>query len=157
MWPNFLLLYYFALGPIQLANDSLPPSNVAVVNFVKLNLGKKVGRGECWDLANGALMKAGAIWDHKFKFGKIINPGSDIFPGDIVQFSGVKLKHHLNDQIVTETMLQHTAIIYSVIAPGIYEIAQQNTGGRSGKKVSLSRLTLQDKVKGTIVFFRPQP
>jgi hypothetical protein len=148
---------FFLIPAIDFTQDSLPPVNRAILSCVKTTIGKKVGRGECWDLANLALNQAGANWDHKMTFGKQIMPDkSPVLPGDIIQFSGVRLKHIENGQVIIENMQHHTAVVYSVIEPGVYEMAQQNTGGRNGKKVSLTRLTLKYLIKGQIKFYRPQ-
>jgi hypothetical protein len=151
------LLCNSIFGSSNQNTDSLPPLNGVVRNFVQTTIGKKIGRGECWDLANAAMSKAGATWNHQFIFGKLVDPNSAIlYPGDIIQFYGVKLKYQKNGQTIIETMKQHTAIVYRVIAPGIFEIAQQNTGGRSGKKVSLSEFDLKTISKGYIKCYRPE-
>lgn len=55
-------------------------------------MGKKVGKGECWDLAAGALNEVSAKWESPYEFGNEINDKNEIvFPGDIIQFEGVKL------------------------------------------------------------------
>src|SRR4051812_6439423 len=57
--------------------DNVPDLNLKVYSFVKSSLGKKIGRGECWDLAAQALDKAGASWDGQFGFGDKIDPLKD--------------------------------------------------------------------------------
>ena len=52
--------------------DSIPELNKQVIDFVKSKISKKVGRGECWDLASEALKSIDAHWDGRYKFGKEI-------------------------------------------------------------------------------------
>jgi hypothetical protein len=140
--------------------DTLPPLNREVINYVESVIGKKVDRGECWDLANQALTRINAQWDHQFKYGKLLNPSKDtIYPGDIIQFKDVLVEYvtHKDDgSIVTtkETMGQHTAIVYRVNGPGDFQIAHQNTNF-SGRKVGISRLVLKNIKKGKYWIYRP--
>ncbi len=135
-------------------NDSIPYLNNGVIDFVNFYMGKKVGRGECWDLAAEALDKVGAKWDGVYKYGKRINPKKEkVFPGDIIQFEKVKVIYYLNGVKYTSKMAHHTAVIYSVIAKGKYTIAHQNTQ-ISGRKVGLSDLKLKDIVKGKYYIYR---
>src|SRR6185369_362308 len=95
--------------------DSLPELNQQILDFVNAHLKKKVGRGECWDLAAEALDQAGAKWNHKYKYGIRINPDSAaVFPGDIIQFEGVKLAFVKDGKKSWEQMYHHTAVIYSI-------------------------------------------
>lgn len=142
----------------SLFNDTIPPVplvNNEILNFVNTKINKKVGRGECWDLAAEALNASGAKWDGKFKFGKEINSDLDsVYPGDIIQFKGVKTKYMENGIKYTENMTQHTAIIYSVKGKGVFDLAHQNTHF-SGKKVGISELDLKNIVKGKYIIYRP--
>ncbi len=140
----------------QISEENIPPANKEIIEFVNSVIGKKVDRGECWDLANKALLKTGAKWDHKFVYGNLVHPEKDdIFPGDIIQFYGVKMKYNKDKDAYSETMTKHTAIVYKVKERGVYYIAQQNTGGRSGKKVSIGELDLKNVIKGKMKFYRP--
>lgn len=49
--------------------DSTPELNKKIVDFVNANMNKKVGRGECWDLAAQALNTNHAKWDRKLNYG----------------------------------------------------------------------------------------
>lgn len=147
-------------GQSFFAQDTLPPLNRAVIQYVETVIGKKVDRGECWDLANQALTRINATWDHHFKYGKLLNPQKDtIFAGDIIQFKDVLVEtitHHDDGSvsISKETMGQHTAIVYRVNAPGDYQIAHQNTSF-SGRTVGISRLVLKNIKKGKYWIYRP--
>lgn len=137
------------------SQDSIPAINKQIIEFVKSTIGQKVDRGECWDLANKALTLVGAEWNHEYKYGKLLNPKKDaIYPGDIIQFEGVKVKYKDGNTTYTETMDHHTAIVYRVIQKGVYELAHQNTGF-SGRKVGLSTLDINNIIKGKMSIYRP--
>jgi hypothetical protein len=53
--------------------DSIPAMNKQIIEFVKTKIKKKIGTGECWDLAAEALKIVNAKWDMKYKFGKEID------------------------------------------------------------------------------------
>ncbi len=156
---NFLLAFSFIC---TFAFAQLPNTNQKVVKYVKSVIGKKVDRGECWDLANAALTASNAKFDRSSKktiytYGKKLNPGKDeILPGDMIQFEKVKLKYKIGNAEYREQMPHHTAIIYKVYDKGHYQLAHQNTSF-SGKKVGLSNLKLENVSKGKMYFYRPQP
>ncbi len=133
----------------------IPATNQTIVDYVTSVIGKRVDRGECWDLANAALTKAKAKWDKNFKYGNLVDPlKDDIYPGDLIQFENVTLKYDKDGKHFKELMAHHTAIVYQVIAKGEYQIAHQNTG-QHGRKVGISELKLIDIIKGKVKFYRP--
>ena len=149
-----LILSVFTLK-ISYSQNDIPELNKEIVEYVKSVEGKKVERGECWDLANQALLLVNADWDKAFVYGNKIDPKKDkIFPGDLIQFDNIKIKYTEGNTTYTETMGQHTAIVYKVLGDDIFEIAHQNTEF-SGKKVGISELNLNYIVKGKIFFYRP--
>lgn len=135
--------------------DQVPELNQKMLAFVKASLNKKIGRGECWDLAAQGLNSIGASWDKSYGFGKEVDPGKDcIYPGDIVQFEGVKIQYQKGNTIYWEEMDHHTAVVFKVNARENYVLAEQNTS-TLGKKVGLSNLELKNVLKGTYKVFRP--
>jgi len=136
--------------------DSVAPElNRKIVSLAREQIGKTVDRGECWDLAALVLNKTGADWDRKYKFGEEVNPEQDcIYPGDIIQFEGVKIKYTRGNVTYEETMGHHTAIIVVVREKGVYVLAHQNTG-TSGRKVGTSDLDLKTIIKGKFTIYRP--
>jgi hypothetical protein len=135
--------------------DNIPELNQKIVSFVKSKMTQKVGRGECWDLAAEALNNAGANWDKKYGFGKLIDPKKDcVYPGDIIQFKNVVVQTKQGNAYVFETMEKHTAIVYEVKKRQSYIIADQNNG-RTGKKVSVSPFEIQNITRGSIKVYRP--
>ena len=148
------LLVFFTLA-FKTDCDNVPALNKTVHAFVKSSLGKKLGRGECWDLAAQALNKAGADWDGQFGFGKKVDPLREcIYPGDVIQYRNVRVQYRIGDTFYGEEMDQHTSIVYEVKEKGSYVVAEQNTS-RLGRKVGLSDLALDNVKKGKLQFFRP--
>ena len=135
--------------------DSISPLNKEIISYVTSQLNKKVGRGECWDLASYALNKVGAKWDGLYVYGRKLMPGECIQPGDIIQFKNVKLSYSIGKQTFTEDMKQHTAIIFAVKNADEVVLAHQNTGF-SGKKVGKSPLVFSTIYKGTYSIYRPE-
>ncbi len=151
------LLFAFTLLIGISIQAQTPTLNQKIINYVAAQIGKKVDRGECWDLAYEALTRSKCDWDGKFTYGKKLNLKKDtIYPGDIIQFTNVTIKYTVNRTVFKETFKQHTAIVYQVISPGNYKIVHQNNAF-SGKKVGLSDLKLSNKTTGTIEIYRPQP
>jgi hypothetical protein len=137
------------------AQPGIPALNEQIIAFVNSKLKKKVGRGECWDLAAEALNQAGATWDGNMGFGQVVDPKTGvIYPGDIIQFEKVQVKYTVGNMNFAESYPHHTAVVYKVLADGSYEIAQQNTS-ETGQKVGIGKLDLKTVTKGQLTFFRP--
>ncbi|MBI2257517.1 MAG: hypothetical protein HYU67_01290 [Flavobacteriia bacterium] len=152
----FLILILFYSFDFKSQTDSLPELNEQIFLFVKSQIGKRVGRGECWDLAKIPLTKFNAKWDGKFDFGKELDWKKDkILPGDIIQFQNVQIEYQDGSRVIKESYPQHTAIIYQVISKNEYFVAQQNTE-TNGKKVSIDKLYFDKIRKGKILVYRPE-
>jgi hypothetical protein len=135
--------------------DTVPELNKQVIAFVKSTLGKKIGKGECWDLAAQALNTVHAQWDKNYIFGKEINVASEcIYPGDIIQFEGVELEYEKKGVFYKEDLAHHTAIIYEVKDKQSFVLAEQNTDNY-GRKVGLNSFELKNIRKGKYKIFRP--
>ena len=153
----FFFLVIFLPSTQAIAQENIPELNKRIIEYVQSVIGEKIDRGECWDLAYQALNRFNAEWDGKFQYGKLINPKREsVLPGDIIQFKNVKIKYQITNTTYTETMKQHTAIVYQVKHKNVYTIAHQNTEF-SGRKVGLSDLNLNHVVKGDIKIYRPIP
>ena len=132
------------------------PLNQQIIEFVNSKMNKKVGKGECWDLANEALTLVQAKWDGNLKFGRKLDYKKEcIYPGDIIQFEKVKVKYTENKVTYQEAMPHHTAIIYEVKGKGEYVLAHQNTA-YTGRKVGTSALNLMNVTGGKITIYRPE-
>lgn len=152
-----VLFLFYSLFVLQ---SDVPELNGKIMDFVNKSIGKKIGTGECWDLAAEALEYSGAFHDRTsektiYIFGKEFDPKKDkVYPGDIVQMKNITLRYEKDNAIYTETMTLHTAIIFEVRGSGDFEIAHQNTS-YSGKKVGLSSFRLRDIKSGKVTFYRP--
>jgi hypothetical protein len=138
----------------------LPELNSKIITYLDSVMGKKVDRGECWDLAAGALAYSGAYFDRSSMktvtiYGRELNyKKEEVLPGDLIQFENVELSWKDGNTTYKESMGQHTAIVYKVNGPLNYEIAHQNTG-QWGKKVGVSNLNLNNLAKGKLWIYRP--
>jgi hypothetical protein len=135
--------------------DSIPPLNKKILTFVKSKMKKKVGTGECWDLAKFALDEAGAKWDGELIYGRKLSPDECIYPGDIIQFEKIKIKYKKGSETFTESMPHHTAVIYETNSQDEVTLAHQNTG-YSGKKVGTSSLRFSTIISGNYYIYRPE-
>ncbi|MBS0000028.1 MAG: hypothetical protein KFF73_13700 [Cyclobacteriaceae bacterium] len=156
-----ILLCWFLL-PVVSAQNPLPLINQRIMNYLENVMGSQVGRGECWDLADEALVTAGARFDKTsektlYIFGREYNPRDEnILPGDIIQFKKVVVKYQQGNRIMTETLAHHTAIVYEVLNSRKIKLAHQNTS-RTGRKVGISGIDLDTVQKGRLYFYRPIP
>ncbi len=135
--------------------DSLPPMNKEIVKLVGLKLNKKVGTGECWDLAKYVLDEVDAKWDWGLTYGRKLTSSECIYEGDIIQFEKIKIKYKKGKDVFTESMPHHTAIIYKVINDDEVTLIHQNTG-YTGRKVGTSSLKFSTIVSGKYYIYRPE-
>ncbi len=156
---NYLSERYTGLCNFTVLSHADPPKKLSELNindkvlkYVDKVMGKKVGRGECWDLAQEILDYYSADWIRTLEFGVRLDPEKDkILPGDIVQMRSVKLQYGRTTEYFGRP--KHTAIIYKVIAKGDYILAHQNVAGK--RYVLKGKFNLNHMKSGTIKFFRP--
>lgn len=142
------LLIGLAIPTLSQAQNTLPDVNSKIIEFCTKSMGKKIDRGECWDLAKFALDYAQADWTSPYDFGTIVNPKKErIIEGDLIQFENVKLSNGTN-------FPHHTAIVYKVIESNKFIIIHQNFN--NVRKVSTLELDLNLMTKGSITFYRPR-
>lgn len=157
MWK--LLLLTLVLSSFSLKTE-LPDLNAKIITYVDSVMGKKVARGECWDLAAGALAYSGAYFDRSSMktvtiYGRKLNlKNEEILPGDLIQFENVQMKWTEGNTTYSSSMGQHTAIVYKINGPGDFEMAHQNTSDW-GKKVGVSNFNLNHVTKGKVMIYRP--
>ncbi len=145
-----------AAGGLLITSDSiaLPQLNAQIIAFVNSKMKKRVGRGECWDLAAEALNAAGAKWNGKLIYGRLLDLKKDtLLPGDIIQFEGVKIKFEKNGVKYKELINHHTGIVYEMKAPKQFMLANQNTS-QFGKKVGLTFIDLAEITQGKYFIYR---
>lgn len=150
-----LLLFPISVFTPSIPCDSIPALNKNIIEFVNANLNKKVGRGECWDLAAQALNTHRAKWDGKYSYGTKVDYKSEcIYPGDIIQFERVVAEYKIDGGMMRDEMPQHTAIIYEVTSTGNFILAHQNYNNK--KKVVLTSLKMENIKRGKVIIYRPQ-
>jgi hypothetical protein len=133
------------------AQDTLPEVNKKILKYVDSVMGKKVSRGECWDIVKGAMDASGAEWESPEGFGKKIDREKEaIMPGDIIAFRNVSWSTGMTKW---HTGPQHYAIVYEMKGEDRMMIAHQNINNK--KKVVVTELALKG-AKGKITFYRPQ-
>jgi hypothetical protein len=153
-----------------------------IVGFARRQQGSRVGRGECFDLADQALR--GAKAKSASDYGKISRNAdytwgtsvtlSDLQPGDVIQFRNyvyvstvvTKTDKETTTDEVDVDRPHHTAIVESVGDNGAVTVLEQNAP--DGSPVTRTVLYFKDfetttgkktttiKVKGKFWFYRPQ-
>jgi hypothetical protein len=134
--------------------DEVDSLNLRIVELAKSKLGKKVYRGECWDLARFVLEETNSSWDGLYEYGKLLDKSECLMPGDIIQFKNVKIQYKIGRTTYTEIMTHHTALIYDVKSDDEVILIHQNTAMK-GKKVVTSPLIFSTIVKGSYKIYRP--
>jgi CHAP domain len=153
-----------------------------IVGFARRQQGSRVGRGECFDLADQALRgaKAKSAADYgkisrnaDYTWGTVVTL-SDLQPGDVIQFRNYLYKSTVVTKTDKETTTDevdvdrphHTAIVESVGDNGAVTVLEQNAP--DGSPVTRTVLYFKDstttsgkktttiKVQGKFWFFRPQ-
>ena len=136
--------------------DKAPELNPRILSFVTSVLGKTVGRGECWDLAQQALDANLADWSRPTRFGILLNPSVDVIKaGDIIQFRSVTLVEQLPNgrRMSTVGAPDHTSVIYKVLGKMNYTLAHQNVGGK--RFVVTENMNLGNVTSGQYQIYRP--
>jgi hypothetical protein len=129
--------------------------NQKIVKFAAARLGKRVGDGGCYALAEEALKEAGAAPPSRLVWGSKLRAADPIYPGDVVQFTGVRIERPDGSFFVME---QHTAIVYRVHGGRKVTLIHQNFGNKpSETKVTTTVIDLKDVKKGTVDIYHPQP
>jgi hypothetical protein len=121
--------------------------NRGVLDFAQSKLGQQVGRGECWDLANEALIAAGAQPANGYTFGTVV---TQPIPGDIIQFYNARFES--NGSWHQMGSPHHTAIIEKVQGNTITMLHQNVNGNRTVQRMTLD---LSTKTSGSYTFYRP--
>lgn len=129
--------------------------NDEVVKEVEKLMGEKVGRGECWDLAQHVLDKLGANWTRLFNYGRKLDKSEPYKPGDIIQFKSVKTEWKTKYAWGSAQigMPDHTAIIWQVESNLKFQVAHQNYNNI--RKVGLGDIDLTHMVSGRYQVYRP--
>lgn len=152
-----LIVVFFLSAFMAYGQDcgEVPTHGQKIAQLAKKKLRKKVGRGECWDLAQYVLNETNSDWDGYEVYGRKFNRKKEcIFPGDIIQFDKVKIKYTEGNITYMESMKHHTAVVYKVINKNEIVILHQNTA-EFGRKVGKSTLRFDTVTSGKMIFYRP--
>jgi hypothetical protein len=117
-------------------------------------VGKQIGAGECWDLANSALLQAGAQTssdlgptgaDDDYVWGTVVDP-KDALPGDVIQYRDWEMTTTTTTEITfsddagwwdapssTVGHPHHTSIITTNPGNGVLTVLEQNHLGNKEK------------------------
>lgn len=132
--------------------------NPAVLIWATGKVGQSVAGGECWDLANSALLKAGAGTssdfgpsgdDADYIWGDAVSDLKDALPGDILQYRDFSQTTTTRTTAVFKDSSEqwdertaeighphHTAIISQNSGNGALTVLEQNYGGHKEKTKS---------------------
>ena len=167
IWKLFPIGFLFLLtlplfesgSPLRLSEESsflqVPTLNQEVLSYSKSKKGLKVGRGECWDLAQQALTYAGArnstdyrsqTRNENYIWGEQVSL-NQAKPGDVIQyrnFEGTMRKTQANGswRELRFEASHHTAILAKPLAHGAWEVFHQNNQGQ--QFVTRDTIFLQD-------------
>lgn len=120
-----------------------------IIAYSLQNMDKQVDRGECWDLAAGALKEAGAKWNAPFDFGtKIDWKKKALKSADILQFTNAKFK----GKMYSSYFPQHTAIVYRCNKMDV-TVFHQNYNEK--RLVDTLTMHLADLKSGKVDAYRP--
>jgi hypothetical protein len=147
-WKTTVALNDWALTIIP----PVPLINQKIVGFAQAHMRQQVGNGECWTLAAEAMKDAGAQRPDGYTFGRLLAAGDPILPGDIIQFTSVRLERPGHWETLGSP--NHTAVIEVVMGPKKFKVLHQNAGA-AGKTVSNATLDMSELKSGTYQIFRP--
>jgi hypothetical protein len=129
--------------------------NQKIVKFAAGHLGKRVGDGGCYALADQALKEAGAAPPTRLVWGQKLDARDPIHPGDVVQFTGVRIEQKDGRFYNLE---EHTAIVYRVHGGRKITLIHQNFGNKPSElNVTTTVIDLKDIKKGKVEIYHPQP
>jgi hypothetical protein len=142
---GLLVVSSFLTHTLFAQTQSISQEIIAYIHSVE---GKKVGRGECWDLLAYALDATDAQWSRTENFGRKLNyPEEKLKAGDMIRLLNVS--YHWGG-----STSRHYAIVYEVLEGSKLRIADQNVGGI--RKVRIREYDLAEIKKGEVSFYRPQ-
>ncbi|RYD18310.1 MAG: CHAP domain-containing protein [Verrucomicrobiaceae bacterium] len=128
-------------------------SNRDLVEYCRVNDGRKVGDGQCWSLANEAFKATGKtrpggsirVWGSEVNY-----KSAGVQPGDILEFESATF---VDGGRRFTTGPNHTAVVTSG-GTGMITVAEQNFMGK--KKVVHRQMQLRSPDSGKLRVYRPQ-
>jgi hypothetical protein len=122
--------------------------NAKILEFAVNHLGMQVGNGECWTLAEDALIYAGAKPAGGYVFGDKI-PLSSAQPGDILQFESAIF---MGPTYWIQMGFPHHTAIVDAVQGSQFVILQQNFNGIL--KVQMTAIDMANLRSGTVTAYR---
>ena len=145
--------------------------NQKVVVWASGQVGKQIGAGECWDLANSALKQAGAQSsadlgptgpDDDYVWGTLVDP-KDALPGDVIQYRDWEMTTTTTTDVsfsddygwwdapaTTVGHAHHTSIVTTNPGNGVLTVLEQNHRGNK-EKVRNGSIRWKDAVPTTSI------
>ena len=125
------------------------PTAKKIVEFAVQNMGKKVGDGQCWGLANLAYRHAGIRHRGGYVWGRRIHWQTEgVRPGDIIQFTNARYPYAYTDE-------NNTAIILKVAGRSSVKVAHQHWNGIY--RVTTTTIPLTYLRSGSQTVYRYEP
>ena len=146
-------LFLILIGTITFSSFQTVPVAGKIMQFCKSNMGKKVDRGECWDLVFAALNSAGADWSAPFNFGdKIDYKKENLKPADILQFTNVKFMFPNRSM----SFPKHTAFVSKANGSSILVYHQNFNNNRFVDTLTINLENIKNNKNGKIDAYRPK-
>ena len=133
--------------------------NPSVLIVASGKVGQAVGAGECWDLANSALLKAGAGTssdfgpsgdDDDYIWGDEISDLKDTLPGDVLQYRGYsQTSTTTTTAVFKDTYEQENEVSAEVTHDHHTSIISRNSGNGALTVLEQNYLGNHEKVKST--------
>ena len=126
-----------------------------ILEYLDDNLGKTIGRGECWDLIDRMLNSMSADRQTGIINGMLLDIENDeILSGDILYFNSVNIAT-CPDLSMWETIgnPHHFAVVYRVNSKKNYMVFHQNVEGQ--REVISSNVNLNRMLSGCVKAYRP--
>ena len=142
-----------AEGYKQAANVS--PLNARVLKEAYKKYGRKVDRGECWDVANRAFQKAGAKAPDRYVWSNNEVTLKECSAGDVLQFSWAKFKKDgwWKNAGSAASKGAHTSVVFNNKGHLVLSVLEQNVGGI--RKTMFNTYNFGAMTSGTVKCYRP--
>lgn len=125
------------------------PTAKKIVAFAEKHIGKQVGDGQCWGLANLAYLSAGIKHRGGYVWGRRVHWQTEgVRPGDIIQFKNARYPYAYTDE-------NHTAIILKVVGKSSVKVAHQHWNGVY--RVTTTTIPLVYLRSGSQIVYRYEP
>jgi hypothetical protein len=133
----------------QIQQQNASSVNQGVLQYAQSVVGRKIGNGQCTELAIAALQAAGARPNSGYTWGTQLRSVNELQPGDVVQLHDARFEY-ANGSWSASTG-PHTAIVTSVQG-SVIQVLEQNI---SSSPVQAGQYDVTYMTAGRIEFYRP--